>query len=80
MECNETGWSSGDDLPLATLADEEACVLNDAVFMGAWVTASALGLLFSVHAATQFPKENKIKHAIQSAQDLMIAVPLWCEP
>jgi hypothetical protein len=46
MECNETGWSSGDDLPLSTLADEEACVVNDAVFMGAWITASALGLLF----------------------------------
>ena len=81
MACNETGWSSGDDLPLSSFpVDEEACVVNDAAFMGAWVVACAMGLLLSVHAVTKFPRDDKMKYAIQSAQDLKGALPLWYEP
>jgi hypothetical protein len=81
MECNETGWSSGDELPLSSFpAGEEACVVNDAVFQGMWVTAWVLGLLLLVHAATKFPQDDKMKYAIQSAKDLKGALPLWYEP
>jgi hypothetical protein len=54
-------------------------MVNDVVFLGAWITACVSGLLLSAHAATNFPRDDKVKYAIRSAKDLKGAVPFWYE-
>ena len=81
MKCNETGWSSGDELPLASA---NACIAHDATYRWIWVSFCVMELALALHAIPQSPLNaaHQLKKIIKrgGGQHFLFGVFRFCIP